>query len=51
MKIYLIFHALLLELASDEIPETKFMNVEKYENQDYIIEIILTQDKIKNKNY
>ncbi len=43
-KTHLIVHVILLESVSESIKLMKIMNVEEYENQDYIIERILERD-------
>src|SRR6266480_5076909 len=40
-KTHLIVHAALLKSASENAKLVKIMNVEEYENQDYVIERIL----------
>ena len=50
-KTYFIIHAALLESASDNAKITKIMNVEKYENQNYIVEKILAKNQINKKNH
>ena len=50
-KTHLIIHTALLELVSDNIKITKIMNVEKYENQNYIIERILAKNQINKINH
>ena len=43
-KTHLIVHAVLLESASNNAKLTKIMNVEKYENQNYVVERILEKN-------
>jgi len=43
-KTHLIVHAALLESASDNAELTKIMNIEEYENQNYVIKKILEKD-------
>ena len=50
-KAYFIIHVILLESASDNAKLTKIMNVEKYENQNYIVKKILKKDQINRINY
>ena len=41
LRIYSVFHTLLLESVLNKILKVKFMNIKKYKNQNYIIEMIL----------
>ena len=50
-KTHLIIHAALLESASNNAKLVKIMNVEKYENQNYIIEKVLKKNQINKINY
>ena len=50
-KAHLIVHAVLLELASENAKLVKIMNVEKYENQNYIVKKILKKNQINKINY
>ena len=50
-KTHLIVHIILLESASENTKLTKIMNVEKYENQNYIVEKILKKNQINEINY
>ena len=50
-KAHLIVHAALLESASDKVKLTKIMNVEKYENQNYVVEKILKKNQINETNH
>ena len=43
-KAHLIVHAALLKLASNNTRLVKIMNVEKYKNQNYVIEKILEKN-------
>ena len=43
-KAHFIVHAALLKSASDKAKLTKIMNIEEYENQNYIVEKILEKD-------
>src|SRR5204862_28231 len=44
-KAHFIVHTALLKSASDKVKLTKIMNVEKYENQNYIVKKILKKIK------
>ena len=50
-KAHLIVHTALLKSASDKAKLAKIMNVEKYENQDYVVEKILEKDQIDETNH
>ena len=50
-KAHLIVHAALMKSASDNAKLAKIINVEKYENQNYIIEKILEKDQINKINH
>ena len=50
-KAHLIVHIILLESASENAKITKIMNVEKYENQNYIVEKILAKNQINETNH
>ena len=50
-KAYFIVHAALLKSASDKVKLTKIMNIEKYENQNYIVEKILEKNQIDKTNH
>ena len=50
-KAHFIVHIVLLESASDNAKITKIMNVEKYENQNYVIEKILAKNQINEINH
>ena len=43
-KTYFIIHIVLLKSVSDEVKLMKIMNIEKYENQNYIVKKILEKD-------
>ena len=50
-KTHLIVHVMLLELASEKAKLAKIMNVEKYENQDYVVKKILAKNQINEINH
>ena len=50
-KAHLIVHAALMKSASDNAKLAKIINVEKYENQNYVIEKILAKNQINKKNH
>ena len=50
-KTHLIVHAVLLKSASDKAKLTKIMNVEKYENQNYVVKKILKKNQINKTDY
>src|SRR5947207_963424 len=50
-KTHLIVHAALLKSASESTKLVKIMNVEKYKNQNYVIEKILMKNCINKINY
>ena len=50
-KAHLIVHIILLESASENAKITKIMNVEKYENQNYIVEKILAKNQINKTDH
>ena len=50
-RAHFIIHVTLMKSASDNIKLTKIMNVEKYENQNYIVEKILEKNQIDDTNY
>ena len=52
-KAHFIVHIILIESASENTKLVKIMNIEKYENQNYIVERILKKNHyfIKWKNY
>ena len=50
-KTYFIVHAALLESVSDNAKIVKIINVEKYENQNYVVEKILAKNQINKKNH
>ena len=43
-KTHFIIHTALLESASENTKLAKIMNVEKYENQNYVVEKILARN-------
>ena len=43
-KIHFIIHVALLKSASDNAKLTKIINVEKYENQNYVVKKILEKN-------
>ena len=50
-KTHLIIHITLLESASENTKLVKIMNVEKYKNQNYVIEKILKKNQINETDY
>ena len=50
-KTYFIVHIMLLKSASDNTKLTKIMNVEEYENQDYVVEKILKKNQIDETDH
>ena len=46
-KTYLIIHITLLKSASENTKLTKIMNIEEYENQNYMIKKILEKNQIE----
>ena len=50
-KTHLIVHTVLLESASDNTKLTKIINIEKYKNQNYIVEKILKKNQIDRINH
>ena len=50
-KAHFIVHVTLLESASDSARIVKIINVEKYENQNYIVEKILAKNQINEINH
>ena len=50
-KMYFIVHVTLLESASENVKLTKIMNIEEYENQNYVIERILEKNQIDETNH
>ena len=50
-KTHFIVHITLLESASDNAKITRIMNVKEYENQNYIVEKILTKNQINEINH
>ena len=50
-KTHFIFHVTLMKSASDNAKLAKIMNVEEYENQNYIIKKILEKNQIDETNH
>ena len=50
-KAHLIVHVILLKSASDNAKLMKIMNVEKYENQNYVVEKILEKNQIDETDH
>ena len=50
-KTHFIVHIALLKSASDKVKLMKIMNVEEYENQNYIIKKILEKNQIDETNH
>ena len=50
-KAHFIVHVILLKPASDNAKLAKIMNVEEYENQNYIIEKILKKNQINETDH
>ena len=50
-KAHFIVHIALIKSASDNTKLAKIMNVEKYENQNYIIKKILEKNQINKTNH
>ena len=50
-KAHFIVHAALMKSASDNTKLAKIMNVEEYENQNYVVEKILEKNQIDEMNY
>ena len=50
-KAYFIIHVVLLESVSEKARIVKIMNVEKYKDQNYIVEKILAKNQINKINY
>ena len=50
-KAHLIVHVVLIKSASDNVKLMKIMNVEKYENQNYIVKKILEKNQINKINH
>ena len=48
-KIHSVFHATVLESASDKISEINIMNMKKYKNQEYTVERILAKQELKKQ--
>ena len=50
-KTHFIVHITLLKSASDNTKITKIMNVEEYENQNYIVKKVLEKNQINEIDY
>ena len=50
-KAHFIVHVALLKSASDKVKLMKIMNIEKYKNQDYVVEKILEKNQINKTNH
>ena len=50
-KIHLIVHAALLESASKNARLAKIINIEEYENQNYVVKKILEKNQIDEINH
>ena len=50
-KTHLIVHTALLKSMSDNVKLAKIMNVEEYENQDYVVEKILKKNQINKTDH
>ena len=50
-KAHFIIHVILIESASENTKLAKIMNIEEYENQNYIIERILERNQINKINH
>ena len=50
-KTHFIIHTALLKSASDKAKLVKTMNIEEYENQDYVIEKILKKNQIDETDH
>ena len=50
-KAHFIVHITLLKSASDNTKLVKIINIEKYENQNYIVKKILEKNQIDEINY
>ena len=50
-KAHFIVHIALIKSASDNTKLAKIMNVEKYENQNYIVKKILEKNQINETNH
>ena len=50
-KAHFIVHAALLESASENTKLARIMNVEEYENQDYVVKRILEKDQINETDH
>ena len=50
-KAHLIIHITLIKSASENAKLVRIMNIKKYENQNYIVEKILTKNQINKINH
>ena len=50
-KTHLIVHTALLESASENTKLARIINIEKYENQDYVVERILKKNQIDETDH
>ena len=50
-KAHLIVHITLLKSASSNTKLAKIMNIEKYENQNYVVKKILEKNQINETNH
>ena len=50
-KAHLIVHVMLIKSASDNTKLAKIMNIEEYENQNYVVEKILKKNQIDEINH
>ena len=50
-RAHFIIHVVLLKSASDNAKLVKIINVEEYENQNYVVERILEKNQINEMNY
>ena len=50
-KAHFIVHVALLKSASDKMKLMKIMNIEEYENQNYVVKKILKKNQIDETNY
>ena len=50
-KAHFIVHTVLLKSASDKMKLVKIMNIEEYENQNYVVKKILKKNQINKTNH
>ena len=50
-KAHLIVHIMLMKSASDNTKLVRIMNVEEYENQNYVVKKILEKDQINETDH